>query len=127
MASHEFHNKPQISNLDEALERIRQLEILLGSRWLAPRALRLTKAEEGILGALLKRQNTLDKESLYVLMYGDRLDAPDIKILDVLVCKLRRKLWVYEIQIETIWGRGFFMNPVEKAKVSALYSVHEQA
>jgi hypothetical protein len=39
-------------------------------------------------------------------LYGG-MDEPDPKIIDVFVCKLRKKLAGYgEHHIETVWGRG---------------------
>jgi two-component system, cell cycle response regulator CtrA len=40
-------------------------------------------------------------------LYGG-MDEPDPKIIDVFVCKLRKKLAGYgEHHIETVWGRGY--------------------
>lgn len=42
-------------------------------------------------------------------MYYDRLNPPDIKIVDVFVCKMRKKLRPYGITIDTVWGRGYLL------------------
>lgn len=34
-------------------------------------------------------------------------DEPEIKIVDVLVCKVRKKLQGLSVNIETMWGRGY--------------------
>lgn len=48
------------------------------------------------------------KESMLALLYaGDINDMPEPKIIDVFVCKARRKLNPYGIRIETIWGMGY--------------------
>lgn len=49
------------------------------------------------------------KESLLEWMYqfaGDG-DEPEIKIIDVFVCKMRKKLEPIGIRIDTLWGRGY--------------------
>jgi two-component system cell cycle response regulator CtrA len=56
-------------------------------------------------------------------LYGG-MDEPEIKIIDVFICKLRKKLAVAsggKDYIETVWGRGYLLRePQEvKAKMSA--------
>jgi two-component system cell cycle response regulator CtrA len=47
------------------------------------------------------------------------MDEPELKIIDVFVCKLRKKLSVATVgenYIETVWGRGYVLrDPVEPA------------
>lgn len=41
-------------------------------------------------------------------MYSDRIDAaPDVKIIDVFVCKMRKKLAKTTWRIHTVWGKGY--------------------
>jgi two-component system cell cycle response regulator CtrA len=47
-------------------------------------------------------------------------DEPEIKIIDVFVCKLRKKMEIFGVKIETIWGRGYYMTPEMKAKAAAM-------
>lgn len=48
------------------------------------------------------------KEAIHNRLYSARPDdAPEIKIVDVLVCKLRKKLEGTSWSIETIWGVGY--------------------
>lgn len=53
-------------------------------------------------------------------MYGMHDDPPVPKILDVWLCRLRRKLRAHDIEIQTIWGRGWYMEPEDRAKVELL-------
>jgi two-component system cell cycle response regulator CtrA len=50
-------------------------------------------------------------------LYGG-MDEPELKIIDVFICKLRKKLAVAcngEHYIETVWGRGYVLrDPDEK-------------
>lgn len=44
-------------------------------------------------------------------IYADRPnDAPEIKIIDVYLCKMRKKVNRFGIEFETIWGGGYVLN-----------------
>ena len=74
--------------------------------------LHLTGKEYGILELLsLRKGTTLTKEMFLNHLYGG-MDEPELKIIDVFVCKLRKKLAVAtngENYIETVWGRGYVL------------------
>lgn len=57
---------------------------------------------------VLRRGTTLTKEMFLAHLYGGR-DEPEMKIIDVFICKLRRKLADAGAPavIETVWGRGY--------------------
>jgi two-component system cell cycle response regulator CtrA len=79
--------------------------------------LHLTAKEYGILDLLsLRKGATLTKEMFLNHLYGG-MDEPEVKIIDVFVCKLRQKLSAAtggENHIETVWGRGYVLrDPVE--------------
>ena len=79
--------------------------------------LHLTGKEYGILELLsLRKGTTLTKEMFLNHLYGG-IDEPELKIIDVFVCKLRKKLSDAtggEHYIETVWGRGYVLrDPVE--------------
>src|SRR2546425_65601 len=81
--------------------------------------LHLTGKEYGILELLsLRKGTTLTKEMFLNHLYGG-MDEPELKIIDVFVCKLRKKLATAtngENYIETVWGRGDVLrDPVENA------------
>ena len=80
--------------------------------------LHLTGKEYGILELLsLRKGTTLTKEMFLNHLYGG-MDEPELKIIDVFVCKLRKKLSNAtggENYIETVWGRGYVLrDPVEQ-------------
>ena len=59
----------------------------------------------------LRKGVTLSKETFLNHLYGG-IDEPDIKIIDVFICKLRKKLSRVaggENYIETVWGRGYVL------------------
>jgi two-component system cell cycle response regulator CtrA len=70
----------------------------------------LTGKEYKILELLaLRKDATLTKESFLNHLYGG-MDEPEAKIVDVFICKLRRKLSDAsggKDYIETVWGRGY--------------------
>jgi two-component system, cell cycle response regulator CtrA len=81
--------------------------------------LHLTAKEYGIIELLsLRKGTTLTKEMFLNHLYGG-MDEPELKIIDVFICKLRKKLSTAtggEHYIETVWGRGYVLrDPVEAA------------
>ena len=70
----------------------------------------LTDKEYSILELLSLRQGvTVTKEMLLDHLYGGK-DEPELKIIDVFVCHLRKKLAQAtdgKHYIETVWGRGY--------------------
>ena len=69
----------------------------------------LTGKEYACLEFLATRRGmTVTKEMFLAHLYGGR-DEPEMKIIDVFICKLRRKLSEAgaEPLIETVWGRGY--------------------
>jgi len=72
----------------------------------------LTGKEYSILELLsLRKGTTLTKEMFLNHLYGG-MDEPEVKIIDVFVCKLRRKLEQAtggSHYIETVWGRGYVL------------------
>lgn len=73
------------------------------------RPVHLTGKEYGILELLsLRKGTTLSKEAFLNHLYGG-LDEPELKIIDVFVCKLRKKLAAVNETpfIHTVWGRGY--------------------
>lgn len=72
-------------------------------------AMPLTNKEYAILELLMIRKGTvLSKEAFLNHLYGG-LEEPDAKIVDVFICKLRRKLIAAGAAnvIETVWGRDY--------------------
>jgi two-component system cell cycle response regulator CtrA len=77
----------------------------------------LTKKEYSIMELLtIKRGAVLPKEAFLNHIYGG-MDEPDLKIVDVFICRLRRK--IAELTgglnfIETVWGRGYTIKYLEE-------------
>ena len=59
----------------------------------------------------LRKGTTLTKEMFLNHLYGG-MDEPELKIIDVFICKLRKKLANASSgknYIETVWGRGYVL------------------
>jgi two-component system cell cycle response regulator CtrA len=80
---------------------------------IAGRNVPLTGKEYAILELLsLRKGTTLTKEMFLNHLYGG-MDEPCVKIIDVFICKLRRKLSSAcggENYVETVWGRGYVLS-----------------
>ncbi|MGR3637263.1 MAG: response regulator transcription factor CtrA [Shimia sp.] len=78
----------------------------------------LTGKEYQMLELLsLRKGTTLTKEMFLNHLYGG-MDEPELKIIDVFICKLRKKLSEAtggENYIETVWGRGYVLRDPEPA------------
>jgi two-component system cell cycle response regulator CtrA len=71
----------------------------------------LTGKEYAILELLvLRRGVVLTKEAFLNHLYGG-MDEPEMKIIDVFICKLRKKLQQAGVDniIGTVWGRGYML------------------
>lgn len=73
----------------------------------------LTGKEYAMLELLsLRKGTTLTKEMFLNHLYGG-IDEPELKIIDVFICKLRKKLAKAtdgDNYIETVWGRGYVLS-----------------
>ncbi|MEO0921534.1 MAG: response regulator transcription factor, partial [Pseudomonadota bacterium] len=85
------------------------------------RPVHLTGKEYQMLELLsLRKGTTLTKEMFLNHLYGG-MDEPELKIIDVFICKLRKKLAQAtdgDNYIETVWGRGYVLrdpDPVESS------------
>ena len=78
----------------------------------AGKPVHLTGKEYQMLELLsLRKGTTLTKEMFLNHLYGG-MDEPELKIIDVFICKLRKKLAEAtggETYIETVWGRGYVL------------------
>lgn len=70
----------------------------------------LTSKEYAMLELLaLRKGMTISKEQFLTHIYGGR-DEPELKIIDVFICKLRKKLRLAGADIvETVWGQGYVL------------------
>lgn len=94
---------------------------------------KLTPLESGFLTALM-RMDRASKEKLYAVveqrrmerpMQPDRSESPEQKEVDVVICKLRKKLRAHGVVIATDWGKGYYVEPDVKRTILALAGVGE--
>jgi two-component system cell cycle response regulator CtrA len=85
-----------------------EVDLLAREVFASGSAVPLTPKEFDILETLLLRKGALvTKEQALERIYSGR-DEPVIKIIDVLICKLRKKLAdARGFEIKTVWGRGY--------------------
>jgi two-component system cell cycle response regulator CtrA len=83
----------------------------------------LTGKEYQMLELLsLRKGTTLTKEMFLNHLYGG-MDEPELKIIDVFICKLRKKLAEAtggQNYIETVWGRGYVLREPQAGEVARL-------
>lgn len=93
--------------------RVGQLRLNLDSRevLVGDMKVHLTGKEYAILELLVLRKGmVLTKEAFLNHLYGG-MDEPEVKIIDVFICKLRKKLQSAGADnlIGTVWGRGYML------------------
>ena len=109
----------------ESIIRTGKLAVNLDARTVevGGQPLHLTGKEYGILELLsLRKGTTLTKEMFLNHLYGG-MDEPELKIIDVFVCKLRKKLGNAtggNNYIETVWGRGYVLRDPTETVVAEL-------
>lgn len=83
------------------------------------KTLHLTGKEYGIMELLsLRKGSTLNKDQFLNHLYGG-IDEPELKIIDVFICKLRKKLEKAsggKNYIETVWGRGYVLRDPDEPR-----------
>ena len=119
-----FHREELIARIDAIIRRSKghsqsiiktgDIEVNLDGKTVEVRgnAVHLIGKEYQMLELLsLRKGTTLTKEMFLNHLYGG-MDEPKLKIIDVFICKLRKKLSEAtgrENHIETVWGRGYVL------------------
>lgn len=104
------------------------VRLLLDSREVSigDQQVHLTGKEYAILELLMLRKGiVLTKEMFLNHLYGG-MDEPEAKIIDVFICKLRKKLAAFGAGdlIVTVWGRGYMMRDQLKVGVDGRVMPH---
>lgn len=102
--------------LQETVHRLRQA--MIETRPL-PRKWRLTPSEEDILGVMVNREVATYDAMLTVLYSAKGRPEAAQKILQVFICRLRKKLEPFGVKIHTFWGRGWSLSPETRASLRA--------
>ena len=123
-----FHREELVARIHAIIRRSKghsqsiiktgQIEVNLDAKTVSAngKAIHLTGKEYQMLELLsLRKGTTLTKEMFLNHLYGG-MDEPELKIIDVFICKLRKKLSNAtdgENNIETVWGRGYVLRDPE--------------
>lgn len=111
--------------LDLRTEECRQLQATLLPPLAYPAAWRLTPQEAKMLSALYAAKGEArTHEALHIAVSGIEVET-DPKIVDVYICKLRGKLKVIGVEIETIWAQGYRLTRAARARLDAAAEAHE--
>lgn len=98
------------------------LRAAMGESFAPGAALGLTPSEARVLGILMKRTGGATKTQIMHAPYADRPDADEaqVKIVDVFVCKMRRKLGRFGVGIATVHGQGYILTADGRKKLEAM-------
>lgn len=97
------------------------------------RALRITRLEANFMLMLLRRDEA-DKDTLHYVIESQRavkrsrpdsMDATDPKMVDVVICHLRRKIKIRGIKIKTLWGRGYYLDEENRKVIEEILAAQE--
>ena len=104
------HNSATVSAGNLEVDLNRHLALVEGE------SLPLTGKEFRIVEFLaLRKGSVLSKTAFLSHLYGG-MDEPEPKIIDVFICKLRRKLEIAGargVSIDTVWGQGYILRETE--------------
>ena len=98
----------------EAMIRTGKLAVNLDARIVSveDQPVHITSKEYGILELLSLRKGTILTKEMFLDRLYHGMNEPQLKIIDVFLCKLRKKLAQAtggNHYIETVWGRGYML------------------
>lgn len=127
-----FHREELVARIHAIIRRSKghsqsiistgQIEVNLDAKTVLAmgKTVHLTGKEYQMLELLsLRKGTTLTKEMFLNHLYGG-MDEPELKIIDVFICKLRKKLSEAtggDNYIETVWGRGYVLRDPEPSRM----------
>lgn len=79
----------------------------------------ITRLQASLLVVLLNR-NEVSKETLHQVIESRRAsgkEETDPKMVDVVICNLRKGLKPSNITINTLWGFGYYMEPAQRRSI----------
>lgn len=110
---------PQNLSRQQLLDRIEELEVILGAdreSWLCIRErFLLGPIPCKIVGILLAREQ-VSRESIFTILYGLQNDQPSTKLIDQNIFRIRRA----GIRVQMIWGTGYALSKEEKERVGKI-------
>lgn len=108
--------------------RIIDLEREFGFHNEVPLMFGLTASEAKVVSLLLQR-DIASKTQILTAIMADRGadDEPEIKIVDVYICKVRHKIKPFGVAIDTVWGRGYSLTTANKSKIREYLPIPQAA
>jgi len=95
----------------------------------------VTRLQASLLSVLIRRKEA-SKDMLHQVVEtcrhtrlnkSDALEATDPKIVDVVVCHLRKKLRPFNLEITTLWGNGYYMSAEMRKRALDLIATHSKS
>lgn len=110
----------KISLLEETIVQLKTEKFK--SVWHPPLSLGLTSKESKILSYIYSHENFASKEELYDHLYSFNLDCdfPEENIITVYVCKIRRKMKPFGIDLNLKRVIGYYLTQENKNKLDTL-------
>jgi hypothetical protein len=87
------------------------------------RVFKATRLETVVLSVLVRRNEATKQQIHHAIEQnrpGEGAEETDVKMVDVVICKLRRKLKEYNLKIDTVWGTGYLMPADDRARAIEL-------
>lgn len=86
----------------------------------------VTRIQSAVVVAILRRPE-LTKDQIHNVIEAARKPGSEptqLKMIDVVVCHVRKRFKEHHITLDTIWGIGYAMRPEERAKVLIKIDAH---
>jgi hypothetical protein len=83
------------------------------------RLFKITNLQASLLAILILR-NEVNKDTMHGIIEGRRAPGKkptNPKMVDVVICNLRKRLRVFDLSIETLWARGYFIEPTQRKRI----------
>lgn len=88
----------------------------------------MTRLQAAVFVAIVRRPE-ITKEQVHIAIESTRspnADPTDPKMIDVVICHIRKKLKPFKLELKTIWGRGYSLAPRERTIVLSMITEHLQ-
>ena len=92
------------------------------------RLFKVTRLQGSFLSVLIRR-NEVSKEVLHQVIEQNRKNVKnneptDPKMVDVIICNLRKKLRPFALEVKTLWACGYYMEPDTRHKIQNMINDH---
>jgi hypothetical protein len=90
------------------------------------RLFKMTRLQASLLTALINR-NEVSKDTLHQIIEGRRppgREETDLKMVDVVICHLRKRLKPFNLKIVTLWASGYYIEPAQRRQILEMVNDH---